>query len=611
MQKNTTRHYALIFIILLLFGGLSARLAQIQLWEPHAYGPQAVDLIVKAAQGQSESFLVDSGRGTIYDRHGHALTGERDYHVIVFPLIRQASPLYEEQLRELAVILGWTDEQLLRQLRHADQPQLLSSENSGDVVTVTEWEAEQIQRLRIPGVHALLSERDRYASNRIAHHLLGTIGIAPEQVKRDFPDEWEAGQYDETDAIGLRGLEAAFEPFLHNAGVNHLTYTVDGKGRPLNGEQTAWVNTLKTGDDEVKSLVTTIDAEVQDIVEKAMDETPTASGEKSGTRIHDGAAVVLDIASGDILAMASRPREGEGADGLPGWVNRALQPVEAGSIFKTAVAVAALNEGLVTSGDVFVCDGELEAYNLSCWTNDEGGHGQLTFAEAFADSCNVVFGKLAVELGGETIASYARKLGLGRTVGWQGTVYRDDTFAQMPEEEAGQIFHDEHAVQDVYALAQTGIGQRDVRVTPLQAANMVAALFHPGELPRPRVVSAIQYASGDPYFDFSPIMEPISERVKEETLRTVRELMLGVVDDGTASSRLSDAVWSLGGKTGTAEIANKEGKTHKWMVGYGPAEAPEYAVAVVAREASGDGVPHLDTFRAIMDGLGRLPPGSR
>src|SRR5690606_6475127 len=104
--------------------------------------------------------------------------------------------------------------------------------------------------------------------------------------------------------------------------------------------------------------------------------------------------------------------------------------------------------------------------------------------------------------------------GLGEKVGWQGDVYHDDVFVQLPEEAAGQIFHDESAAQDGYALAQTGIGQRDVRMTPLQAANMVVSLFHPGQLLHPRVVSEIQYANGDPYFRFEPSVESVDKPIK-------------------------------------------------------------------------------------------------
>lgn len=600
MSIKKWRPFLIVFIFLLLFSGLVARLWQVQLDQPHAFGSKEIDLIHQADEQQRQSFLVDSGRGTIYDRQGLALTGERDYHVIVFPLIRKAHHFYAEELNDIAEMLGWTGEQLLQQLRELDQPQMLRSGTKAAPITVTEAQAAHIQRLKIPGIHALYSEQDRYAIDRLAHHVLGTVEFNPERVKPHFSD----GRYELTDATGLSGLEDSFEAFLHRSGVNRLSYTVDGKGTPLIGKRTEWINTLDSSEDDAKSIVTTLDADIQRIVEEAMDQPKAREDlqEEAGTAIGDGAAVVLDIANGDVLAMASRPKEGEATEELPAGVNRALIPMEAGSIFKTVIAVAALDQELVRPEEGFYCDGKLDEYNLPCWTFDQGGHGHLTFAEAFAESCNVVFGLLATEVGGDMIETYAHQLGLGRKVGWTGDVYHDDAFAQFPEEKAGQLFHDEQSKQDGYALAQTGIGQRDVKITPLQVANMIVALFHPGKLPHPRVVSELNYTNGDPYFYFEPQIEAQDTPIKAETLQMVRELMLGVVTDGTATDELSDTVWSLGGKTGTAQVGDT-GKEHRWMIGYGPVENPQYAVAVVSRHENTVSSNHFAVFRAIMDGL--------
>lgn len=586
------RTVVLAILLFTMFAALIVRLLHIQVWEPEAFGTGHVDLLTQANEQQTQVFLADSGRGTIYDRRGAALTGERDYHIIVFPLAR---PI--DRLTELSAILGWTEEALQGALREIDQPQFLKDTKTGRPIAVSEAQARAIQDLNIPGVHALYSEGDRYAPNRLAHHLLGTIRFNTE-AKQGI----ESGEGVSTGAVGSRGLEKSFDPFLRVSGVNRVTYAVDGAGKPLSGDQTEWENTLALGSESPKSLVTSVDAQIQQIVEQALDQSSSAAP-LSRRGVSDGAAVVLDIASGDVLAMASRPHEGEkGEDGLPGEANRALLAMEPGSIFKTVIAVAALDQGIVRREDEFFCDGKLHAYNLPCWTLGEGGHGHLTFADAYAESCNVVFGELAVQLGGDTIAEYADKLGIGHKIGWEGQVYHDQQFAQLPEEEAGQLFHDKRDRHDRYALAQTGIGQRDVRVTPLQAANMVVSLFHPGKLHHPRVVSEIQYDNGDPYFTFEPQVQQTDNPIKSDTLQTVRQLMIEVVQSGTASP-LSDAEWKLGGKTGTAQVA-KTGKEHKWMIGFGPLDKPQYAVAVVSRYSEG-GEAHLDTFQAIMDGLAR------
>lgn len=473
------RPYVICLIFLVLFSALVARLLQIQVVEPNAFGSQAVDLVTQAREQQHQSMLVDSGRGTIYDRHGEALTGERNYHVIVFPFYDDTPFTDPDQLDQLATILGWTKEELLQQWRKIDQPQPLPTAETGETMGVTEAQAAQIEALRIPGVHALYSEGGRYTVERPAHHLLGTIGWHSDRPRDHDIEEVRKGEK-RTGFVGLRGLEASFDAFLRHEGANHLSYAVDGKGRPLSGQNTERVHSFSGSGDEVKSIVTTLDAGLQRMVEQAMDDPNLTIHTESGIeRIIDGAAVVLDISNGDVLAMASRPLETASDAEWPEWVNRALIPMEPGSIFKTVVAAAALDMGVVSEGDEFHCDGMLDVYNVPCWTLDQGGHGTLTFADAYAESCNVVFAQLAADIGGEVLEDYAKKLGLGQQVSWKGSVYHDEDFMQLPEEQAGQIFHPDSVKADGYVLAQTGIGQRDVRVTPLQATNMVASLFHP------------------------------------------------------------------------------------------------------------------------------------
>lgn len=597
------RPYVICLIFLVLFSVLVVRLLQIQVVEPHDFGLRAVDLVAKAREQQHQTLLVDSGRGTIYDRHGEALTGERNYRVVVFPFSQYAQTDDQVQLDQLATILGWTKEGLLQQWREIDQPQTLRSAETGEAIVVTEAQAVQIEALAVPGIHAFYSEGDRYAMDRPAHHLLGTIGRDRERLQDHLTDEVLTEK--RISAVGLRGLEASFDTFLRHEGAHRLTYAVDGSGHPLYGKKTEAVNTLHSGGDEAKSLVTTLDTDLQRMVERAMDDPNPAFHSESGIeRITDGAAVVLDISNGDVLAMVSRPLETASDAEWPGWVNRALMPMEPGSIFKTVVAAAALDMGIVSEDDEFHCDGMLDVYNVPCWTLDQGGHGTISFADAYAESCNVVFAQLAADIGGEGLEDYAKKLGLGQKVSWTGSVYHDEDFMQLHEEQAGQIFHPESTKSDGFVLAQTGIGQRDVRVTPLQAANMVVSLFHPGELLHPRVVSDIQYANGDPYFHFVPRSDVLDVPIKEEVLTTIRELMTDVVSDGTATAGLSEADWSLGGKTGTAQISDT-GKENHWVIGYGPAENPQYAVAVVNRAVSGHHTTHLDVFRTIMDGLAR------
>lgn len=392
--------------------------------------------------------------------------------------------------------------------------------------------------------------------------------------------------------VGVTGLEAAFDSFLRGSGEHVLTYIVDGKGRPLNGLDVQRKETRGGNGKKPHSLVTTLDRDVQTLVEEILDEEG----------ISDGAVVVQEISTGDVLAMASRPYPEAGKESHQPWDNRAIMETVPGSIFKTVVAVAALDTGKVKPEETFVCNGELGRYGL---TDSNGkGHGKQTFAEAYANSCNIAFAKVAERLGGETIETYAKKLGLGREILWSGHL-SGKLYRHLPREDSGLIFAEGTSKKDGGAVVQTAIGQRDVRITPVQAANMVTALFHQGKLPSPRVVQQIQNDQGKTVVSFKPKQLRVDRPIQPQVLEQVRAMMRKTVTDGTAI-RLKDSEWALAGKTGTAQLG-ENGGYNKWMVGFGPYEKPRYSVSVVVRAISDDGDPRaLRVFRRVMEGLKEL-----
>lgn len=159
-------------------------------------------------------------------------------------------------------------------------------------------------------------------------------------------------------------------------------------------------------DPERQDVVTTLDADIQRIVEKVMD-----------AHVKNGAVVVMDARSGDILAMASRPKFnpdprqiGRYLEGEPeALLDQGVCLFAPGSLFKVVVAAAALAEGVVTPETTFTCRGEKDR-PVRCWS--ERGHGTVSFQEAFAQSCNPVFARVALALGAEKLISYARLFGL-------------------------------------------------------------------------------------------------------------------------------------------------------------------------------------------------------
>ena len=282
--------------------------------------------------------------------------------------------------------------------------------------------------------------------------------------------------------------------------------------------------------------------------------------------------------------------------------NRALDRLTPGSVFKIVVAAAALEEGIVKPTDHFYCSGSYGKYGFTCWKKE--GHGDITFEEAFADSCNITFAQIAKKVGPEKIKEYAARLGLTQALGWRKDPFYDLAhFTQLSHEQTGQVFASGTPENDEGILIQTGIGQRDVQITPLAAAAMVATIAGNGKRQEVRAVDAIHYQNGSPFYTFEE--HPIeSQGLKPETLKWLRKFMDDVVDLGTGQ-KLKGLPWKVAGKTGTAQVETNKGvKYNLWFVGYTPRENPRYAVAIVAQnQLDSNNSPALKVMGSLIPGL--------
>ncbi|MDN4593331.1 penicillin-binding protein 2 [Polycladomyces subterraneus] len=578
----TGRGWAAGLVFFLAFAVVAARLSHIQLMT----SKQAA-LIARAQEQQSREYVVDSGRGMILDRHGDPIVGERGKRLIAFPMDWRQVRLHAAKLKRVAEIAGYSYDALIQKLIALKKPQSLPT-SEGDDWIVTPDQAREIEALHIPGIHVMETD-NRSAPYGLARQLIGRVERDPFLLRERYGEELASGTYQPLSRIGVSGLEASFEPFLRSQSENVITYAVDGRGRPLNGLRLKQLPGREGTDAVSYQVVTTLDRRMQHAVEKILHDEGVA----------DGAVVLQEISTGDVLAMASRPLPDGGSFQARPWDNRAVMETVPGSIFKTVVAVAALDTGIVKPDTVFVCRGELGRYGLR--DAKPGGHGKLTFTQAFAHSCNIVFAQLAERLGGETIEKYARKLGLAQKVSWNGSLFHESDFRQLLEEQTGLIFSSKAARRDRGAVAQTGIGQRDVRLTPLQAANLVTSLFHDGQSLTPRLVLRVQSPDGQAVAVFRPQAYKENFRIKPKTLVQVRRMMRAAVMEGTAVA-VQAAKWELAGKTGTAQVGTKKDRYNKWMIGYGPYNRPRYAVSVVLRGVPDSQDPRaLRIFQRVMD----------
>lgn len=569
-DHRTRRMIQALLAMSLLFGAAVARLGWLQsgAWRGHDAG---ASLARGAVSQRSDGFTVDSGRGQFTDRKGRLITGVPIRSMVAFP--SYGMPRGSEQaLAQAAKALGVSSAQLTSWLGGLKEPQAWGETKSSPAAALTDKQARIIERSGLLGV-AVLSYRSRYPAAKSALHAIGYVYEDPRRKSRLYADKSVYRSNRAADLIGGSGLEKSLDRLLRGTGPTVVRQMTDAGRRPLNG---LGLRTASPANPHYPLKVrTTLDLDIQLAAELAM----------SAAGVREGAAVVLDAIHGDILAMVSLPRLDPyriGAEGTDER-NHAVTAFAPGSVFKLVTLAAALESGTADMKTQFRCDGIYERYGLRCWKRE--GHGILTLEEALAESCNVVFAELAERMDPAWIQITAERLGLGRQIGWHADSFVDGKPLRLiEEEEHGAVFPNKKAAYDGGVRTGTGIGQRDVRITPLQAANLVVTLLHGGSVAAPRIVSGIRYADGGWIAKLPEQAAPSKYgAIKPETAAAVLEAMRSVVTGGTARSALASSAWPLAGKSGTAERGGREkARNDHWFVGYGPAKGtPRYAAAVL------------------------------
>ncbi|MBA3339029.1 MAG: penicillin-binding protein 2 [Geodermatophilaceae bacterium] len=326
-----------------------------------------------------------------------------------------------------------------------------------------------------------------------------------------------------------------------------------------------------------------------------------------------GAAVALDPNTGAILAMVSTPSydpnllsshdpaairdyaaQLDAAEVDP-RLNRATQDnFPPGSIFKTIISAAALSDGY-TPQTMIPAPDVLDLPGSSATLQNFGGEtcsgsGQQSLIDALTISCNTAFAQLGITLGEDRVREMAAGFGI------------DGTGFSMPLPVVGSQIGD---IESEAALAQSSVGQRDVRVTPMQAAMIASCIANDGQLMAPYLVSEVQGPDLSALDEASP--EVFSSPITADVANSLTTMMVSVVDHGTGRPAGIDGV-EVAGKTGTAQIA--EGvNPHTWFIGFAPANDPQVAVAVFvanggnsSSEATGGQV-SAPIARAIMEAV--------
>ncbi|WP_295682687.1 penicillin-binding transpeptidase domain-containing protein [uncultured Fibrobacter sp.] len=392
---------------------------------------------------------------------------------------------------------------------------------------------------------------------------------------------------------GSMGVERRFDSRLRGNGGFRLSVK-DAHQREIYGRSE------KVADAEPgKNLVLTIDRNMQEIVEKALKDGVMEFNATSAS------AVVVDPFTGEILAMASYPTfdpnsktQGVGRMSKNDIVSMSYEP---GSTFKVITAAAALENGVVDTTKVYKDEGRCWRWNSrSEQICDTHIYGDMNMGEAMVQSSNIVFAKIASEVGAERLYRMARNFGFGMR-----------TSEDFEGEESGKLLQPYELTRDDRTLKTMGFGHA-VSVTPIQMVMAYAAVANGGKLMEPMIVKEWRDADGN----LVEKKEPVEVRrvISEKTAAKIRKMLNNVVNSGTAkrvaSKKLPDILF--GGKTGTAEKFNQETGRYDRnsqvasFIGLAPVEDTRYVCLVLVDDPQGMHVGGLTAgpiFRRIMEAV--------
>ncbi len=504
--------------------------------------------------------FLEALRGNIYDRNGVCLAKDIPHFRLVLLAGNEERDVI---LRRIEEILKKKVSFLLRE-RGAGETVLLEDVPLEDVVKIEE------NREVLPGVLIEAYPVRSYEFREALAPVTGYVGkISVEELK-----VFGKMGYQVEDRIGKSGVELSYESILRGR-EGYRRVEVDALGRVvgvLDSRSPSFTHSVQL----------TIDAELQKICYEAL-------GKKNGV------VIVGDPRTGEILAFVSKPSfdpnlfsKGITAEEwlrlVQGTSNPLLvRPIQAlyppGSLFKILIALAAREEKVIASRETFFCPGYLEygGRRYPCWRRD--GHGNVSFEEAIAQSCNVAFYTMALRLGPERIVRYARIFGFGQ-----------DPHFDLPGVKTGLLPTPEwkqKTLKETWYPGDTmnlSIGQGYLLVTPLEMYLLMCAVANRGKVYDPHVLLRVLDAEGRVIREVQPYLRRAIS-LHSQTWDAVVRGMERVVTHGTGFNCRGLPV-KLAAKTGTAQ--NPQGREHSWFGGFFPSDNPQFAFLVLV-EHGGDG----------------------
>jgi len=465
----------------------------------------------------------------------------------------------------------------------------LAFPNSGHAVTSEEGNrsvARFIEQFPVQGPITLEADMVRsYPNGKLASHVLGYVrdtdilkGQLDDELAEKFANLQKLGY---TGKKGADGIEATYNEVLSgHSGWEHWTKTSSGYNK-----ERLEAKPPKQGADVALSLDTKIQKSAEEALAKIVD---------SQGKPLPAAAVMLDVNTGEILALASQPSfdPNEMADRVTqayfdqvnsegGWLNRSTQGLYApGSTFKLITATAGMRAGKIDWDDILDCGPSYMVGGRAFPEHDPVGYGQVDLEKMLAVSCNVWNYQVGLKTGPENLAKEARRFGLDAPLLQKPSEHNNHSTTELPNPATRMVVPDRAYKQRIAGepwtdgdTANTSIGQGYLLTTPLHMACLVASIARGETRTTPSIIH-------DPGRDGRHAgAEPIG--LNTQQLNALREGMLRCVEEGTAKSvRIPGLPYAA--KTGTSEYFKKGEKAHlAWIIGYAPADNPVVAFCVL------------------------------
>ncbi len=580
-------------VVLFFFAILTLRLWSLQITNGEEYAKRAYGNRVRVRQ-------VAPPRGHVLDRFGREIVTNRPTFNAV--LIQEDSYDLDDVLKRLAPVLDMDVSELWEKIREASgNPRYLPVRLKEDIDWNTLAYLENHNH-EFPGIRTEVQPVRMYHYDNLAANVIGYLGsISKKELKKADRDIYSGG-----DIIGKKGIEKLRESDLR--GEKGRSYSeVNAKGfeqkllksiEPLPGRE----------------IRLTLDVDLQQIAESYME-----AGEKSG------AVVALEVNTGRVLAAVSTPsiqiKDFIGGISVKKWkalldnpkhplINKVVQATyPPGSTYKMVTALAGLATGVIDENTILYCPGHYSFGNriYRCWKHS--GHGQVNLQKAIEESCDVYFYQVGLRAGVDSLAEFARKLGLGKKTG-----------IEMEYEKNGLVPTKEWKRKNRKTKWQEGetlsvaIGQGFNLTSPLQICLMTATIANGGKVYRPQLVEQVIDPEGKIVENFSP--EVVSEvKGLERYFKSIRKGMEGVVQGkhGTARRGRIKGL-TIAGKTGTAQVVKiaqyrhlreenipYKYRDHAWFTCYAPAENPEIAVTVLVEHGLHGGSAAGPVARAVLN----------